>query len=185
MENLKKVSKAQQKRDQDRMNAITNITTIQTMEFRNEFIQAIMDQDLELAEKNVKAAEEALKSDLNSYDKAYAVRKARTILSRRALITLKAGKEAEAIFNQKMEKMIQKLFEFGFGWPKLETIGSAGWKHGFTFLFTEGGRGHMELMEAEARFTWVDGFIRSNPNGGGYHSVRPHFRFIVTKRKQK
>lgn len=161
-------SKAQLKREKDNRNSVTNSLRIKLKEFKNIYLQSSIDHEIKTRENSIFRLNEEIKLSPKNIivlkNKILFIQKE---LDQNAILMLETLKDAELSFELKINKLIDKLLEEGFGskFFKVERIGS-GW-NSFTFLVSN------DIKEVHARVIFANGEINA-----------PHFRFIVTTRQK-
>lgn len=172
-------SKAQLKREKDNRESVTNSLRFKLKSFKNVYLQSSIDHEIRSREFSIKKLnKEILSVEDGTIKPKYSKNEHITSLKNRisrfqndldhsAILTLETLKSADASFEIKINKLIEKLLEEGFGVKafKVERIG-AGWDS-FTFLISN------DLKEVHARVIFANGEVNA-----------PHFRFIITTRQK-
>jgi len=172
------ISKADTKRFKSERRDLTVKLEKEFIQFKNDYIKSFIDF-------NVKMQQLILDKLSNSDDSSeIQIQIQQEKMNRVTLMHLEYGKEAEAAYNQKFNKMIDELCDNKMSSYRLESTRIASEKaNEFSYEFKSVNWKTGEDITLHARFTVVDGHYRSNQVHAGMHYVSPHYRFIITTRK--
>lgn len=181
---MKPISKAQQLRDKQLAQTLTNKLSRVLVDFKDKYLSDYRDfcfeqqivvktqyetrlksPDLEdIAKKRRFASVEDLKKSLQ-----FNISKIEKRLARTALFDLEKYSEADKSFQAKFDNLIKKLVaeQISTRFLKVEKIGGGTYDK-FSILISN------SEVEIEARFIYACGEIKA-----------PHYRFIITKRNKK
>lgn len=176
METSTKVNKAQEKREKDAVNAITQHLTRKLVDFKERFLKSYVEYrfsefDRAIADRKKQVYDEKqlrYHYTLEAFQKDQTAFIAR-VEAQKALVFTNTHKfivEAEENYTGKFNKLVRTLVDYGVkAYPlEIERI-SAGTVYDFSFLVR-----HNEI-EVHARIIFACGEINV-----------PHYRFIITKR---
>lgn len=172
------MTKAEEKAQRDNTNYINNSLRKRLLSFENDYLNGSVQYEFNSRKNRVNYFNNLIRDfDTREVTRSNRFETVANYVSRKeiieaelalgAFITMNALNSAKASYDMKINKLVQKLVEEGFGYAhyKIEELKDAGSR--FSFLISK------EDKEVHARLIWVDGV-----------EVAPHFRFITTIRKK-